>query len=131
MTDLLHTLPSFSTARYSHVLPNLDKALITVADLLTLDASEVARRAQVPAAEVRKLSTALLEELHTQCGLGSAVAAESDDDTTGAGGGTSVEENRTSTERKWSAISTLDTAIDVALGGGIPTGYITEVTGER
>jgi DNA repair protein RAD57 len=32
---------------------------------------------------------------------------------------------------RWSAISTLDDAMDMALGGGIPTGYVTEVTGER
>lgn len=34
-------------------------------------------------------------------------------------------------DRKWRAISTLDDSIDAALGGGIPTGYITEITGER
>lgn len=33
--------------------------------------------------------------------------------------------------RKWRSISTLDDSIDAALGGGIPTGYITEFTGER
>lgn len=31
----------------------------------------------------------------------------------------------------WEAISTLDDDMDRALGGGIPAGYITEVTGER
>lgn len=31
----------------------------------------------------------------------------------------------------WNTISTLDDQIDDALGGGIPTGYITEITGER
>lgn len=32
---------------------------------------------------------------------------------------------------RWNAISTLDPALDELLGGGIPTGYLTEVTGER
>lgn len=31
----------------------------------------------------------------------------------------------------WCTISTLDDDLDRALGGGIPTGYITEITGER
>lgn len=124
MTDLFHTVPSFSTSRFSHVLPNLDKSLVTVADLLTLDATDIARRAQVPAAEVRKLSTAITKELHAQCGVGGehaeGVVADG-----GAQVGTRAE------SREWSAISTLDAAIDDALGGGIPAGYITEVTGER
>lgn len=32
---------------------------------------------------------------------------------------------------RWSTISTLDPALDELLGGGIPTGYLTEITGER
>ena len=32
---------------------------------------------------------------------------------------------------RWSVISTLDPAMDALLDGGIPTGYVTEVTGER
>lgn len=31
----------------------------------------------------------------------------------------------------WKMISLLDPRIDAALGGGIPVGYITEITGER
>ncbi|TPX09948.1 uncharacterized protein E0L32_008795 [Thyridium curvatum] len=33
-------------------------------------------------------------------------------------------------ESRWSAISTLDARLDAALGGGIPTGYVTEIAGE-
>ena len=32
---------------------------------------------------------------------------------------------------RWNTISTLDSVLDELLGGGIPTGYLTEVTGER
>ena len=32
--------------------------------------------------------------------------------------------------RPWHTISTLDTSLDAALDGGVPTGYITEITGE-
>ena len=32
---------------------------------------------------------------------------------------------------QWQTISTLDPALNKALGGGIPVGYLTEVTGER
>jgi DNA repair protein RAD57 len=33
-------------------------------------------------------------------------------------------------QSEWRTISTLDPALDRALGGGIPTGYVTEITGE-
>jgi DNA repair protein RAD57 len=31
----------------------------------------------------------------------------------------------------WNCISTLDEKLDAALGGGIPPGYLVEITGER
>jgi DNA repair protein RAD57 len=49
MTDLLQVLPDLDSKPYSHLLPSLDRALITTNDLLTLDAADVAKRAQLPA----------------------------------------------------------------------------------
>jgi DNA repair protein RAD57 len=118
MTDLLHILPDFDTKPYTHLLPSLDKALITTNDLLTLDASHVAKRAQVPAGELRKLTDALIPALHHQLGFGAQDVV----------GNTSWSSNG---EATWNCISTLDEEVDVAMGGGFPAGYLSEITGER
>jgi DNA repair protein RAD57 len=124
MTDLLQVLPDFDTRPYTHLLPSLDKALITTNDLLTLDAADVGKRAQLPAGEVRKLVDAAVAALHRDLGFGGEEAARrgsylsesgsADAPTAGSG-----------------SISTLDEQLDAALGGGIPPGYLSEITGER
>jgi DNA repair protein RAD57 len=127
MTDLLFVLPAFRTQDYTHLIPSLEKNLITTTDLLSLDAVEIAKRAQLPLLDVKRLCSAVLHEL--QCTLGVADAAEVHD------AATSKEPNLSSTGNQvvesWSTVSTLDDAIDAALGGGIPVGYVTEITGER
>ncbi|KAG9200618.1 hypothetical protein G6514_006796 [Epicoccum nigrum] len=119
MTDLLQVLPDFETRPFSHLLPSLDRALITTTDLLTLDAPDVAKRAQLPAGELRKLVDALVPALHLQLGFGAGA----------------IETNGFSAALRapadsWTCISTLDDELDAALGGGIPPGYLVEVTGE-
>ena len=123
MTDLLQVLPDFDAKAFTHLLPSLDKALITANDLLTLDAADVAKRAQLPAGELRKLADAVIHALHQQLGFGGEEAV-----------GTSclAALGNPDTERdEWTCISTLDEKLDAALGGGIPRGYLVEVTGER
>jgi len=105
------------------LLPKLEKNRITTADLLTLDCVEIAKRAQLPPLDVKRLCNAALEALQGNLGISEA----------------ENEEGRSATLRKsgkdivnsWETVSTLDDDLDRALGGGIPTGYITEVTGER
>ncbi|MCJ1399580.1 hypothetical protein MMC11_002782 [Xylographa trunciseda] len=134
MTDLLHVLPNFSIVEYTHLIPSLEKHLITCTDLLTLEATDIAKRAQLPVLDVRKLINDLLAQLHGQLGLDSNNAAP----TTASGAKPVAEKVGEGALRKsgkdllsgWSTISTLDDDIDAALGGGIPTGYITEITGE-
>lgn len=126
MTDLLHVLPDFETSNYSHLIPSLDKAHVTTSDLLTLDAADVAKRAQLPPAEVAKLAEAVLQALHKDIGLPNTNASNT----------TRQEPERAPGQasagvREWQMISTLDDKLDLALGGGIPTGYMTEITGER
>lgn len=152
--DLISTLPTFSLRRYTHILPSLERKLITTVDLITLDALEIAKRAQVPPADVRRLRAEVIEALHHDLGFREE----------GEGGrGAEVDQRR---ERRkddalrnqdqhlqgedqvafsgemqtrkyrinissWLTISLLDPAIDALLDGGIPTGYLTEVTGER
>ena len=125
MTDLLQTLPSFSTQPYTHLLPSLEKNLVTTTDLLTLDAIDVAKRAQLPVNEVRRLSADILGALRGELGIGKIDQNESDP-TPGV-----LRKTGPELAWRWSTISTLDPVLDGALGGGIPTGYITELTGER
>lgn len=119
MTDLLHVLPDFDTSKFQHLLPSLDKALVTTNDLVSLEPAHVAKRAQVPAAELRKLVDALVLALHRQLGF-------------------DAHEPRTNAFLPASghasappAISTLDDDLDRALLGGIRPGYLVDITGER
>lgn len=134
MTDLLYLLPIFSTAEYSHLIPSLEKHIITCTDLLTLEATDLAKRAQLPVLDVRKLAADVLVHLQSQLGLkdnrqeipksnAGDVRKEGEDSVLGQSGKDLL--------RPWNVISTLDGELDAAIGGGIPTGYITEVTGER
>lgn len=121
MTNLLTVLPDFDVAPFSHIIPSLEKALVSAADLLSLDALDVAKRAQVPPGEVKKLAQALLENLQAD----SAAADHRDLD-----GWHGFESARHLTDR-WTTISTLDDCLDFALGGGIARGHLTEIVGER
>ena len=123
MTDLLQVLPDFDAKPYTHLLPSLDKVLITTNDLLTLDAADVAKRAQLPAGEVRKLADAVIAALHHQLGFGGEEAV--------GNSFLSASGNPDSPNDGSTRISTLDEELDAALGGGIPRGYLVEVTGER
>ena len=130
MTDLLRVLPDFDTNKYQHLLPSLDKALISTNDLVTLDPSDVAKRAQVPAAELRKLVDALVLALHRHLGFGAEEARSSA--FLSASGHASAQDGQASTTAAGApVISTLDDELDRALLGGIRPGYLVEVTGER
>ncbi|QDS76813.1 hypothetical protein FKW77_002653 [Venturia effusa] len=125
MTDLLIVLPDFETAKYSHLIPSLDKAHITTCDLLTLDAAHVAKRAQLPPAEVARLAEAVLQALRNDVdGFTSEHPKATRQEPKNAS------KNAQLALREWRTISTLDDKLDLALGGGIPTGYMTEITGE-
>ncbi len=131
MTDLLYTIPDFPTKLYTHLLPSLEKNSITTTDLLTLDALEVAKRAQLPLLDVRRLANHVLAILHGQLGLTNQNAPNFEDVGEGRSDYGALKATGQEVIESWSTISTLDPALDAALGGGIPTGYITEVTGER
>jgi DNA repair protein RAD57 len=133
MTDLLSTLPDFSTAAYTHLIPSFEKNSITVADLLTLDPIEIVKRCPLPLLDVRQFVKDVIRALQQDIGIRDVSYTTNDDlwaphDQQGVPG--PVQACRHMMGR-WSAISTLDDTMDIALGGGIPTGYVTEVTGER
>lgn len=118
MTDLLAVLPDFPIEDFSNIVPSLEKHKVAVTDILTCDATDIAKRAQVPAREVRRLSDALIRTLHAQLGVDGPLYG-----VLSAPGNDLVD--------RWSSISVLDDGLDAALGGGIPAGYLTELTGER
>ncbi|KAJ5428672.1 hypothetical protein N7445_010126 [Penicillium cf. griseofulvum] len=131
--DLPLILPGFVTKPFAHILPPLERAKVTTVDLITLDSLEIAKRARVPPADVRRLSSRIVEALHTDVGF------EKPQTNTGISDGPSSSINPDVTSRtigstkralQWNTISTLDPAMDALIGGGIPTGYVTEVTGE-
>ena len=133
MTDLLHTLPDFPTRTYTHLIPSLEKNLISTTDLVTLDPLEIAKRAQLPLLDVKRLSKHVLARLQNQLG----VIDNGDEELRKYGDEQKPEETGKLSKSggeiasQWSTISTLDVTFDSALGGGIPTGYITEIVGER
>jgi DNA repair protein RAD57 len=122
MTDLASVLPGFPTQQYVRLLPSLEKNHITTADLLTLDFVEIAKRAQLPLLDLKRLCNAVLEALQNTLG----VRATSNDALDHA----PLRKPGKEFVDSWSTISTLDVHLDFALGGGIPSGYVTEVTGE-
>jgi DNA repair protein RAD57 len=127
MTDLSTVLPGFATQQYGRLIPSLEKNLVTTTDLITLDAVDIAKRAQLPLLDVKRLCNAVLQELQCDLGIGQPID-------TGKESGQSpstLRKNGDEIVDSWNTISTLDDAVDKALGGGIPTGYITEITGER
>ena len=124
MTNLLTVVPEFDVSPYTHILPSLERALISTADVLTLNAVDVAKRAQVPTAEVRKLSEALLQDLHNGIHADNSGATDVSKTTQCLETGGMIIES-------WDIVSTLDSTLDVALGGGIASGYLTEIVGER
>ena len=107
MSNLLAVLPDFDLAPFTHILPSLERAAVSTADLLTLDALDVAKRATVPPAEVRKLTAALLDALRKDIVI------------------------RNDSPESVSPISILDHGLDTALQGGIAPGHLTEIVGER
>ncbi|CAL5870682.1 uncharacterized protein PFLUO_LOCUS4922 [Penicillium psychrofluorescens] len=139
--DLLSVLPDFATKPYAHILPPLERGKITTVDLITLDTLEIAKRAHVPPADVRRLAARIVDALHGDLGFENnntvadteAISSNNTNPTTTTpptpnrtiGTGTT-----TLDVTRWTTISTLDPALDALLGGGIPAGYVTEITGE-
>jgi DNA repair protein RAD57 len=137
MTDLLHVLPEFPINKYTHLIPSLEKHLITTSDLLTVEIVSLSRRAKLPILDLKCLAKEVVEHLHIQLGVNDYKETSHSEElpyvtaalkpNTSAGlrsSGLELSEARQS-------ISTLDDSLDEVLGGGIPTGYITEITGER
>lgn len=154
MTDLQNILPGFPNNNITRVL---ERNLITTTDLLVCDAVEIAKRTGLGVLDIRRfteeISAALkfgeLEENDVNTadrdveeGSGLQRGPEEKMGNDGAQISKMKKQGSQRGKRKlvrtgeelvseWKMISTLDAGIDAALGGGIPAGYITEITGER
>ncbi|KAK2784872.1 hypothetical protein FQN52_008808 [Onygenales sp. PD_12] len=134
--DLISTIPDFPTKSYSHILPALEKAKISVKDLVIFDPLEIAKQAKVPVTDVRNLAGNVIDALHRDLGLRGdqeVLDEESGDpDAVLREEGVAHKEYATQAPglEQLSFISTLDPVLDAALAGGISTGYVTELAGE-
>lgn len=143
MTDLLRVLPHFPTSQYASLIPALEKHQVTTSELLTLEAADLGKRTQLPLLELKRLCNAVLDALHSDLGVADGANKAT---TTAVDGGDEAEKGEKEEQRqrqhgslhpssssikpRWDSISTLDPALDASLGGGIPTGCLTELTGE-
>lgn len=136
MTDLLRVLPDFPVGRYGSLIPALEKHHVTTTDLITLDVADIGRRTQLPLLNLRKFCDAVLAALHQDLGVveqkGAPKEGQKEDNSNvpTPHHGHQLKQDFTSLASQWRTISTLDPTLDIALAGGIPTGYITEITGE-
>ncbi|KAL1955544.1 hypothetical protein VTO42DRAFT_8423 [Malbranchea cinnamomea] len=132
--DLFSVLPDFPTARYAHVIATLEKAEITVKELLFLDALEIAKQTQVPVTDVRRLARDILNCLHKDLGIHRYQENEDDAELLftkeSSDAAANTESGPLSSLTGQLSISTLDPILDAVLAGGIRTGYVTEIAGE-
>ncbi|KIW79217.1 hypothetical protein Z517_05829 [Fonsecaea pedrosoi CBS 271.37] len=129
MSDLVEVLPDFDLKPYSHLLHSLEKNDITVADLITLDPKEIARKCPLPAADVQRLVHDVIEALRrdTLRGLRKQHKNRAVDAEDRADDGIQFTETKSDIPFK---VRTLDPIIDQALNGGLYLGHIVEVVGE-
>lgn len=130
MTDLSRILPDFPVARYAGLLPQLEKHQVTTADLLSLDVFDLGKRTKLPLLDLRRFCNAVLEALHADLGVAArppAPAGDGDDEKDDA---CPLRRTGADLAGRMATVSTLDEAMDRVLGGGVPVGHITEITGE-
>ncbi|KAK3901084.1 DNA repair protein RAD57 [Staphylotrichum tortipilum] len=147
MTDLLRVLPNFPVGQYAALLPALDDDAISTCDLLTLDPADVAKRTRLPLPHARRLCAAVLRALHADLDVFPPAPAAKPASDAGPdhprhhpeeqqppvpvpAPPPSLRNTAASLAARWQTITTLDPALDRALAGGIPAGYVTEITGE-
>ncbi|SPJ89002.1 related to RAD57 protein [Fusarium torulosum] len=117
MTDLLQILPSFPLRPFAALIPTIEQNALTTTDLLTLHPADIAKQTRLPILDLKRLIA--------------AVQASLSDDLTPQQPLLQPEPDPESTEQpEPKVISTLDDGLDAALGGGVPVGVVTEITGE-
>lgn len=97
--------------------------------------ADLGKRTQLPLLDLKRLCNAVLAALHSDLGVTlkderSPSLTEDNVSSRNAVGDNALRHHMSTLEAQWSTISTLDPILDASLNGGIPTGYITEVSGE-
>ena len=132
MTDLRQSLPDFDVKPYSHLIHSLVKNDISVADLVSLEPTEIARKCPLPLLDVRRLVSAVVYSLQRDLDMIPIKQSTSSDVMAPASQTTASRTTRSMNGSPAAMfIQTLDQDIDELLGGGFPCGYVTEVVGER
>ncbi|KAK0747656.1 DNA repair protein RAD57 [Apiosordaria backusii] len=139
MTDLLRVLPDFPVKQFGGLISALESRGYTTGDLLTLDPAEIEARTKLP--NVKRLCDAILDALHSDLGVANPppppLLPQHDDAQSNGEPShhhppqhSRLKHTASELAEQWQTISTLDPLLDRALGGGIPTGHVTEITGE-
>ncbi|KAF3000449.1 hypothetical protein E8E14_006887 [Neopestalotiopsis sp. 37M] len=124
MTDLSRILPDFPVEPYARILATVEQHRLTTTDLITLNVAELGKRTKLPLLDLRRLCNAVLGALHADLGAGPGSGSAPQP------ASTLLRQTGDKVVEQWHCISTLDENLDHALGGGIPTGQVTEITGE-
>ncbi|VUC35208.1 unnamed protein product, partial [Clonostachys rosea] len=136
MSDIRQVLPTFPVSKYASLLPAIEQHGLTTTDLLTLHPSDIAKQTHLPLVDLRRfiaiIQISLTNDLKPQSLSLSGEKQDSQEESKEEAQGTSVAQPVLATTNApgSACISTLDDTIDAALGGGIPTGRISEFVGE-
>ncbi|KAK0705329.1 P-loop containing nucleoside triphosphate hydrolase protein [Lasiosphaeris hirsuta] len=133
MTDLLSVLPHFPVGEYASLIPTLEKHGLSTSDLVTLDAADIGKRTHLPLLNIKRLCNAIIEALHADLSVsplkpGQQHGQQQQQPATSIA--STLKHTAASLDALWQTISTLDPDLDRALAGGVPAGYVTEITGE-
>ncbi|KIW37888.1 uncharacterized protein PV06_09870 [Exophiala oligosperma] len=130
MSDLLEVLPNFDLKSHRHLLHSLEKNDITVADLISLDPIDIARKCPLPTTDVQRLVSDVVKALQED--VQGAVNKRWDVGHSGSLKETDAldKEEGDEVQGTEATVKTLDIDIDGALGGGLVPGHIIEVVGE-
>jgi hypothetical protein len=131
MSDLAQVLPDFDVGPYSHLLHSLEKHDCTVADLVSIDPVDIARKCPLPLLDLRRLVLAVIQAIQSDL----HILPEQQPTTSDLLGPTSDEQQlnpvQLTTSEDIGYIKTLEPDIDALLVGGLPVGYVSEIVGER
>lgn len=123
MADLARILPSFPTASFAALLPTIENHSLTTTDLLTLHPGDIAKQTRLPILDLKRLVAAIQARLSDDLGGPRKLSRSAPSAATNTA-------DTTESNTPPCLISTLDDDLDAALGGGVPTGRITEFVGE-
>lgn len=133
MSDLSELLPNFDQKPWKHLTFSLEKKGITTSELIACDPKWLAKFIPLPLREVERMAKAVTRALHHN----TTITKRPTSLVTSQTGGETPPKQRRGLGKddlfrsRTQFMTTLDPTIDDFLGGGIPTGHVTEIVGER